>query len=347
MPWPVWNPEVETYSDYLNRTHNDPSLGVFQLGVPETAALPVDTAPLPVLDLPTPPPAAAAPTPTDIPTDADGKAIFTQSLVGRGFTPQAAASLADGLWTRSKTLSEAELWIELRKTPEYTERFGGLVNLRDRVSRGEFIAHIPSESEYLDIEKQMSSSLRNAGLPPSFYDSPSDFAKFIENDVSAAELDARVDAGLRAAISLPPELRAQLGQEFLGTGDIAAYFLDPTAADDILTRNRTLLEIGAAGITSGYRVSRGEAERIQNFGATAAQAGAGFTELGLQAPLFANTAEESGEITREEQIAAQFGNSAEAQSEIQRRRAARQARFGGGGGAAGVGGRGSGLGTAQ
>jgi hypothetical protein len=88
-----------------------------------------------------------------------------------------------------------------------------------------------------------------------------------------------------------------------------------------------------------------EAEHIQGVGMSQPEAEARIAEAGELAPLLAETVEEGEDLGRETQIGFVAGE-AEAKKQLRARQAARVARFQGGGGAAGIGGPSSGLGSA-
>ena len=77
--------------------------------------------------------------------------------------------------------------LKLQETPEYKQRFIG------NESRRKSGLSVLSPKEYLATEDAYRQIMRSTGLPKGFYDSPDDFSKFIESDVSPTELKQRVD----------------------------------------------------------------------------------------------------------------------------------------------------------
>lgn len=271
--------------------------------------------------------------------DEDAKASFFNTLAEYGLP----SSLGDRLWNDSKTQSPDELVNTLRGTPEYASRFPGMAALRDK---GRAI----SESEYISMEKQYASLARYYELPPDFYDSPDDFGKLIAGEVSPKEYSDRVEGAAQAAFSTPPEVRDELSRLYgLGPGDMTAFWLDPDRGLQSIQKQMLAGQLaGTARRTTYGLLTREEAEKLAGAGVTATQAEKSFAELSALRPLFTATAGEAGEeIGRETQLAATFGQDAEAMRRIERRRQTREAQFGGAGGAA-QGGRGvTGLGSAQ
>lgn len=197
-------------------------------------------------------------------------------------------------------------------------------------------------SEYIDQEQAYIDRLKNNGMPVGFYDSPGDLAKLIGNDVGAVEFDARLRQGYQAAVNAPQSVKQQL-QSIYGVtdSDLAAYFLDPTRATDVLGRKKNAnlfgrqiqaAEIAAQGQTqAGISLNLQTAEELGAQGVSTAMAQTGFTQIGTTQELFnAMTAGETA-ITQQEQIAGTFGTNAAAAQRIATRKAKRKAEFGTGG----------------
>jgi len=213
-------------------------------------------------------------------------------------------------------------------------------------------------SEYIRAEKNYIDTLRNTGMPLGFYDQPTDLAKFIGSDISVRELEGRIVGGYRAAQQADTATKQQLEQLYgITEADLAAYYLDPTKATDVLGRKKdaTLFQqqIGAAGIAGQARtqanitLAAGQAEELQAQGVTTAAARQGFSAIAQQQGLF--EAQMAGEetVSQAEQIGAALGTNAQAAQRIATRRRRRQAEFEAGGtfaaGQRGV----AGLGTAN
>src|SRR5690242_18300662 len=76
----------------------------------------------------------------------------------------------------------------LQETPEYKQRFAA--------NDARIKAGLPalSPAEYLSVESAYRQVMSAAGVPKGFYDQPSDFQKWIADDVSPTEIKGRVDA---------------------------------------------------------------------------------------------------------------------------------------------------------
>lgn len=223
----------------------------------------------------------------------------------------------------------------LADTPEYKERFKG--------NEARIKAGLPAldPGTYIATENALRQTLRASGLPRGFYDTETQLRQFIEQDISPNELSSRVNEGYRAALNAPQQVRDELQQLYgLTESDLAAYYLDPTVAVDVLRTRTQAAQIAAqARQQTGSGLLAQQAEELARQGVTEARAREGFGVIAQQQGLF--EAQMAGEqaVSREEQIAGTFGTSAAAQQRIATRRRRRQAEFEAGGGfAAGQGG---------
>lgn len=197
--------------------------------------------------------------------------------------------------------------------------------------------------EYIKAEREYIDTLRNTGMPVGFYDQPQDLAKFIGADISRVELEGRVIRGYRAASQADAATKQQLQQLYgIDEADLAAYYLDPTRATDVMGRkkdaalfSRQMTAAGVAGqatTQANIRLNFGQAEELAAQGVDTATARQGFGTIAQQRGLF--EAQMMGEdvIGTEEQIGATFGTNAQAAQRVATRRRRRQAEFEAGGG---------------
>ena len=222
--------------------------------------------------------------------------------------------------------SATEVIQRVRTTDAYKQRFKVI---EDRRAAG-----LPaiSEAEVISYEKQATQMLRAAGMPEGFYDSPDDFYKFQLNDISLAELDARINKGYVAAMQMPQDVRDEAKTLYgLGEGDLAAFFLDPDRTEAAITERFGATQRAAEAFRTGYgQLSVEQAERLQKLGV--GDATQGFTQLASERELFHSLPGEADNlITREQQLAAQFEGNATAQQAIKRVGQQRVAAFSGGG----------------
>jgi hypothetical protein len=197
-------------------------------------------------------------------------------------------------------------------------------------------------NEYIQAEQSYIDRLKNNGLPQGFYDQPKDLAKLIAGTVSPIEFENRIQQGYLAAQAAPQSVKNQL-QSLYGVteSDMAAYFLDPTRAEDVMGRKKSAnlfaqaqraAEIAAQAQTqANIQVSRLTAEELGAQGITTSAAQAGFAEIGAQQELYNPLMGEQA-ITQEQQIGAALNTNAEARKAVANRRRSRQAAFETGGG---------------
>jgi hypothetical protein len=142
--------------------------------------------------------------------------------------------------------SPAEFTIKLRESEPYKRRFSANAQ---RISKG---LKAINEAEYLGLEDQYQSILRNAGLPESYWKRgdlgmQEGFTNFIANDVSAVELEDRVSTAQKRLMYANPEVSIALKTFYpdITNGDLLAYALDPTKGLEQIKRRITAAEVGS------------------------------------------------------------------------------------------------------
>ena len=162
--------------------------------------------------------------------------------------------------------SEETVLIELYEQPEYKLRFPGMGALRAK-------KRTITESEYMNIEKQMTQTARFFDLPKGFYDNPDDFGKLIGGEVSAKEYQDRLQVGQYLARSMSPGARAQL-QEFynVGEGGVTAYVLDPERALALIQKQAKAAQFVGFGREKGFKLEGITAAQAEQLAGTEAYA---------------------------------------------------------------------------
>jgi hypothetical protein len=219
--------------------------------------------------------------------------------------------------------SPAEFTIKLRETDAYKKRFAANAA---RVQKG--LSAI-SEAEYLGLEDQYQTIMRNYGLPESYYargemGTQEGFNKFIANDVSAAELEDRVMTAQNRVINANPEVLASLRAFYpdINNGDILAYTLDPAKGLDAIKRKVTAAEIGGAATQAGLTTDMKRAEELTAAGITKQQAQQGFQAVAEVAPRGGQLAEiyKQDPYTQKTAEAEVFGLTGSAEAARQRKK---------------------------
>lgn len=155
---------------------------------------------------------------------------------------------------------------KFRGSDIYQNRFQGMAALR---ARGQAI----SEAEYVQMERSYRRVLSSYNLPTEFYDNYNDYAKFIEADVSAQELEDRVVAARQVMDNADSGVLAEL-REYYGVDDGTAmsYLLGLTdekgvarqavrSQQEISSQLRTA-QIGGAAERAGFSMGRSQSELL-------------------------------------------------------------------------------------
>ena len=189
-------------------------------------------------------------------------------------------------------ISPSEFTLRLRETDAYKKRFAANAQ---RVAKG---LRALSEAEYIGTEDQYQDVMRRYGMPESYYTKgemgiQSGFEKFLAGDVSAVELEDRIQTAQNRVVNSNPEVARALKEFYPGisNGDILAYVLDPANAVEQIKRKVTAAEIGGAAIQSGLKTGMTRAEELAAAGITKQQAQQGFQTVAEVAPRGSQLAE--------------------------------------------------------
>lgn len=236
-------------------------------------------------------------------------------------------------------VSPAEFTIKLRETDAYKKRFAGNAA---RIQKG---LRALDEAEYIALEDQYQSVMRNYGLPSSYYakdamGTQQGFTNLIAGDVSAAELESRVQAATDIIDRGPKEYMDAIKQFYpeIQRGDLLAYVLDPEKA---LTKIKSTLgaaQIGGEYLRGGLTSSAARAEELQRQGVTAEAARQGVQAVQALAPRGGMLAEiyKTGPYGQEQVEEEVYGlaGATEAKKRRERLTALETAQFSGGAGTA-------------
>lgn len=193
--------------------------------------------------------------------------------------------------------SPSEFAIKLRNDPLYNTAYKKRFAANDlRISKG---LKAIDEATYLGLEDQYQEILRNAGLPESYWKRgelgiQEGFTNFIANDVSATELEDRVNTAQQRLIYANPEVSIALKTFYpdITNGDLLAYALDPTKGLDQIKRRITAAEIGSSAVQMGLATNVTDAEYLARYGVTKEAAQKGYRTAAETLP----TATKLGEI---------------------------------------------------
>ena len=178
-------------------------------------------------------------------------------------------------------ISPSEFAVRLRQTEPYKKRFAANAA---RISKG---LRALSESDYINLEDDYQTIMRNYGLPASYYTKgelgrQEGFEKFIGGDVSPAELEERIVTAQKRVLDAAPEVTTALKQFYpdIKNGEILAYTLDPEKGLADIRKKVTAAEIGGAALGAGLTTSLTDAEYLRRYGVTKETAQRGYEIIG-------------------------------------------------------------------
>lgn len=284
-----------------------------------------------------PAPAAATLTAQEQDAITEFRVLITNIFGGPQFVdPAWLDQFATEMWRRFQSGTPEEVLLaDLRKSEPWRARFAGIVALQEK---GRPI----NEATYLDIERRMTEVARSHGLPATFYDQPSDFARLIGEEVSPAEYDRRLGAWeTYERQTRDPDFEAEVRRQFAAAGVPVSegYFLaaalDPDRAVAAIERDLSAAGIGTEARRSGFgQIDVAESRRLADLGVNQQAASEGFGALAESRELLSPLAGEAGgeSFTQRQQIDAAFGLSEAERRRIERQRRRRMGEFAGGGG---------------
>lgn len=163
--------------------------------------------------------------------------------------------------------------VQLQGTDSWKRRFAG--NEKRRAAG----LNVLSVSEYLAQENQYSQIMRNAGVPVGFYDDNSDFADFIGNSVSPAEIQDRVNLAMDIVNREDPAVMNELAKRGMTVGQVVAHALDPERAAPLIKRDLNSTLIGAAATRAGITTGVAYADQLAARGIQEREAAQGFGQV--------------------------------------------------------------------
>jgi len=220
-----------------------------------------------------------APPATGTTEDRNAFSILKKELESFGL-----GSMADKVWKfilENGPDDDAGTMLWLYQQPEFKARFPAFETLQKKYKGIQ-------PAQYIMLERQYAQTMRGAGLSASFFDNPNDFTELIENDVSQAEFQERVDNGFKKVAEADPAVRDAFRQYFGVEGDaaLAAFFIDPDRSAPKLAKAAQMAELGGAASTMGVQINADYAEKLTRLGVSQAQALAGFQKMQQQRALF-------------------------------------------------------------
>ena len=133
---------------------------------------------------------------------------------------------------------------------------------------------------YLNVEKQFSEAVKQAGLPAGFYDTQADWANWIGAGVAPAEATRRVNLASDVLINKDPSYLDQMQNLYgLDKSHALAYLLDSNKALPLIEKQVNAVKFAAAAERAGVGVNKTLAEQYADLGITEATANKGFQSI--------------------------------------------------------------------
>lgn len=154
--------------------------------------------------------------------------------------------------------TQSQIPVMLQDTDAYKQRFSG-----NELRKQQGLA-VLSPGEYLATERAYRQVMMNSGLPGGFYDGPEDFAGFIGRDVSAAEVQRRVDEASDSIHRMDSGTRDALRMWYpeIGDGELMAWVLDQNRGRDQINRVVHGARMAGAARAAGANITKEQAERF-------------------------------------------------------------------------------------
>lgn len=222
-----------------------------------------------------------------------------------------------------------QITLELQNTAAYKQRFAAN---EVRKVKG---MNVLSPAEYIATERAYRQVMSASGLPIGFYDQNSDFQKFLENDVSATEVQQRVQLAAEAVNNAPAT--RDIFSQFYDEGDLIAFALDPTKAEPLIEQRIRAAEATAFGRSQGVNVTQATAEGLGRLGFNFNQLQSGMQQAGLDAGNVGKlNSIYGGDTTADDLVKSTFGTSAESAVKVKKLASQERGTFSGTSGATGA-----------
>lgn len=151
--------------------------------------------------------------------------------------------------------TEERLMPYIENTDTYRERFKA-----NEVRKQKGLRQL-SIAEYVRTEENYRDMMQAAGLPPSFYDEPEDFTRWIENNVSADTAQQRVTAARKWVQEIDPAYRRVMRDDYgVDSDQLTAYALDPERGLDLIERQYDAAIFKGTAAKYGSQVDTATAE---------------------------------------------------------------------------------------
>lgn len=220
------------------------------------------------------------------------------------------------------------LIMKIRETDTWNKRFGAVMDARRK-------AGLPAldEAEVFGLEQSFRQALNSHDLPKGFYDHFSDFHKWIANDVSPAEIEARASLAEQTVNNKDPKFIKSF-RDYYGAGkkDLVAYMLDRKRGLVNLEQKIAAAELGAeARQQKMEHFGKNFAEKLVDKGITRDEARVAMNETEMTESELKALAKIDGvkKVGERRLLKANLGMDVKAQKKINRLKSRERARFNG------------------
>lgn len=221
----------------------------------------------------------------------------------------------------------ALIQMAIEQHEDWRTRFAPIVRQRERAGRGEAVV-VMSPKELMEYERDIQVLMRNAGLPPSMYNSFATAHRLVDANVSVTETQQRLGDAWNRVRNVDPLIRGAF-EDFYGVGygdtALAAFFLDPeTTLAELDTTSRAAYTRGM-GQRYGLDIRRDRAENIATSPRTEAGIDQGLRMVSEMQTIFERGITERGNLTAETTgVDSVFDGDARANRDMERRVARRR-----------------------
>lgn len=271
----------------------------------------------------------AAPAGPTIPTAADPGQSSARTLIQQMLDQWGLGSLANMAWGLiTQDASTEEITYQLRQSDEYKQRFAGNI-VRQKAGQRPL-----TEAEYISNEESYGQAARQylGPMADQMY-GQKDYANWIANGKSPAEVAAHFQAGADYVQSAPEDQRAFMAYQGIDDRAALAALIDPNKALPLIQRQLDEAHLGGAAQRAGLNLTASQAQRLAEIGVSLGDATTGFSHIAAAQQLLAPLPGEGGKsISQDEALAGTLEGNVDAATKLSRRAQARQAVFQGGGG---------------
>jgi LysM repeat protein len=221
----------------------------------------------------------------------DAFALIQDTMKSFGFTDNEVAQLTAFAETQimDVNIGPNQGILNMKALPVYQARFAGN---QTRLKAGK---NALSEADYLAQENAYGEYMKAYGVQS--LGSRDQYAILIGNDVSATELNKRLNLAVDRVKNSDPEILKQLKTYYpsITDSDLVTYFLKPADALPDLEKKVATSEISAAAVGQGFAADMTGAAALQAFGVTREKALTGYQDIKTVLPVSERLAKIYGE----------------------------------------------------